>query len=150
MRIPVTGHGTHAWVEIDRGDFVRLPKSLRLWRGRAWGRVHGQEFGLARILLGVTDDASVEVDHLNRNPLDNRRVNLRLVPAGGPNSQNVSSHRDSRSCYRGVAWDKTRNKWVARVWMNGRNVTVGRYDDEMEAGRAAREYRLAHMQYARD
>jgi hypothetical protein len=31
---------------------------------------------LSRILMGLTD-SSIEVDHINRNKLDNRRVNLR-------------------------------------------------------------------------
>ena len=151
LRLPVTGrHGTHAWIEVDRDDFVRLPKGIRLnARGQVFGKLGGREIPLARILLGVTEDRSVEVDHINRDPLDNRRSNLRVLPRG-TNSQNMSPHSDSVSQYRGVAWDKRRGKWKATTTIAGRLKHVGYFDDEAEAGAAARAYRLEHMQYAID
>ena len=161
VRIPVTAKsGEAAWILIDREDFPRLPISLRLdkkgrpvaqiYVGRQGGRSRSRLAFLSRIILDVDGRTDVEVDHINRDPLDNRRANLRLVPARGANSQNVSSHRDSKSRYRGVSWDRTKSKWIARVWLNGRNVNLGRFDDEAEAGEVARAYRLEHMNYAID
>jgi len=138
-----------AWILIDREDFARLPKSIRLWKGRAWGRVGERELPLARILVGAIEDQSVEVDHINRDPLDNRRANLRSLPRG-TNSQNMSAHSDAVSQYRGVAWDKHRGKWKATARIAGRLKHVGYFGDETEAGEAARAYRLEHMPYAVD
>ena len=162
MRIPITGAGdSAAWTLIDDEDFSLLPHSLKLDRkGTVVGRVYEgrrvnghsrfREVRIPRLILGVDGDSSVEVDHINRDPLDNRRANLRLVPSRGANAQNVRSHRDATSRYRGVSWDRTKRKWKARVWLNGRNVSLGSFDDEAEAGRTAREYRLEHMPFAID
>ena len=163
MRIPVSGpRNSHAWVLIDDEDFPRLPSYLRLdrkgrpnamvYQGKINGRSRFKETAIARLILGVYGDDSIEVDHINRDPLDNRRANLRLVLPGGHgrNAQNRRSHKGSMSQYRGVSWDRTKGKWIARVYVHGRNVNLGRFDDEDEAGRVAKEYRLRHMAFATD
>ncbi len=75
------------------------------------------------------------VDHKNRNGLDNTRDNLRI---GTYNQNNCNRRpRGKTSQYKGVSYDKRRNKWKATAWKDGRSFTIGRYDDEIEAARAA-------------
>jgi len=40
------------------------------------------------------------------------------------------------SCYTGVNWRKDKSKWRAQITMEGKNVTLGVFDDEDEAARA--------------
>lgn len=59
------------------------------------------------------------VDHINGNPLDNRRCNLRLV-SNADNCKNTTSHKDSKySNYKGVTyWSHIagrNNRWVASI-----------------------------------
>jgi len=47
-----------------------------------------------------------------------------------------------KSKYRGVSWDKSLNKWRARIMVNGKRISLGVYDDAKEA---AKVYDLAAM-----
>lgn len=104
---------------------------------------------LHRELLGLVKGDGLEVDHINRDRLDNRRSNLRVVTRR-ENAQNMSSQRKSTSPHRGVWWGKHVNKWIAQIKVGGRARHLGCFDDEMEAARVAKEARLAAFPYALD
>lgn len=73
------------------------------------------------------------VDHINGNPLDNRRENLRVCTQ----SQNIFNKKASTpgitSKYRGVSWDKRRGKWKCVITKNGKQIQIGRYETEKGA-----------------
>lgn len=59
--------------------------------------------------------ANLYTDHVNRNKLDNRKVNLRWVTAS-ENAKNVGVHKDTKSGVKGVSYKKGRKScWQARV-----------------------------------
>jgi len=74
-------------------------------------------------------------DHVNRNGLDNRRVNLRPATASQNNANRGPGQRGT-SRYKGVCWDKNRRKWRAYVGVNRRAVYLGLFDDPEDAARA--------------
>jgi len=83
-----------------------------------------------------------QVDHINRDKLDNRRANLRPVTPR-ENSQNVSS-KGGASKYRGVC--KVGPSWVAKANKtdeNGRVRThnLGYYSTELDAAAVAAQWR---------
>lgn len=57
------------------------------------------------------------IDHINRNGLDNRRCNLRLVTHSGNrlNQKAPSIRSDSTSGVTGVSFNKKSQKWMARI-----------------------------------
>lgn len=89
-------------------------------RGRVNGRVCNKTVVLSRYLLGVTD-SSLVVDHINLDPTDNRRENLRICTYQ-ENSRNNPSN--------GYSYHKEMGKWVAYI-------NIGSFDTEEEA-RSAR------------
>jgi hypothetical protein len=103
---------------------------------------------LHRAILGLAYGDNRDGDHRNRDRLDCRRSNLRVVPKLG-NRQNVPS-RGGTSRYRGVTWFASRNKWMARLQVNGKPVHIGYFADEHEAGAAALAARQRLMPYALD
>jgi hypothetical protein len=76
------------------------------------------------------------VDHIDNDSLNNGRENLRVVTQG----QNLQNRRKRRSTttsgYRGVSLDSSRNRWVAKIKIDGGEVWLGRYGTEQEAARA--------------
>lgn len=100
-----------------------------------------------RLLMGLTPGDGLTVDHINRNRLDNRRVNLRVVTAA-ENYQNVAAKPGTTSEFRGVYWDKAKGKWRASVGLRGKNYILGVFDVEEEAACAAAAFRETHMPFA--
>lgn len=76
---------------------------------------------------------SEEIDHINHNPLDNRRENLRIATKR-QNQQNQK--RKTSSKYPGICWHKVSKKWRARITLNGKRKELGLFDDEREAAKA--------------
>lgn len=72
-------------------------------------------------------------DHIDHNPLNNQRNNLRVV-THRQNMQNNS--RNCTSNYPGVSWAKDREKWLAQATINGKRTNLGRYEKEEDAYKA--------------
>lgn len=83
---------------------------------------------------------NVYVDHENRNPLDNRRTNLRE----SNNSQNncnkgkikMIKGKKTASKFIGVTYDKKAGKWRSRLKHEGIVENLGYHNSEESAGRA--------------
>lgn len=105
---------------------------------------------LHRELLGLPRKTDGRMgDHINRDRLDCRRSNLRIVFRGG-NLQNVSSNRSATSQYRGVSWTTRKQRWAAQVQVSGKNVHLGYFISETDAAAAASAARRRLMPHAID
>ena len=92
---------------------------------------------LHRLLTNCPDD--MMVDHINRDPLDNRKSNLRIV-SNQQNSMNKGPQKRNTSGHKGVSWDKKRNKWYAYITVNYKLINLGRFsilEDAIEARKRA-------------
>ena len=72
-------------------------------------RVNGERHRLNRFILNETDPNKV-VDHINRDTLDNRRVNLRSITVR-ENNRNLSVRKNTPNGILGVHFDKRKNRW---------------------------------------
>lgn len=73
---------------------------------------------LSRVIL----DTNEFVDHINHNPLDNRKKNLRVV---------TKSQNQMNANYKGV--QHLGSKWYARIKIHQKTIPLGGYLDEEEA-----------------
>lgn len=84
-----------------------------------------------------------EVDHINRNKLDNRRINLRICNRF-INNQNIGMRKDNTSGLKGLSFHKSSSRWVSRIQLNGKRFFVGSFKSKGEAimahSKAVREY----------
>jgi hypothetical protein len=92
---------------------------------------------VANAFLFKEDDKSV-IDHIDRNKMNNRVSNLRYVSLSD-NSKNQTKHADSISKYKGVSFDKSNNKWIAKICIDGKLKHIGCYKTEVEAATAYNE-----------
>jgi hypothetical protein len=78
------------------------------------------------------------IDHINRNPSDNRIANLREATCA-ENAQNKARPRNNSSGHIGVTWDKATGKWLAQIKHKGKYQGLGRYADIKDAATAYQE-----------
>lgn len=90
---------------------------------------------LHRFLLDVP--SGVLVDHRDRDPLNNRRENIRLSDATGNMANSVSRGKTSR--FKGVYFKRNSGKWAASVQCHGEVMWLGYFETEEDAARAYNE-----------
>lgn len=100
-----------------------------------------------RQLLGFPE--GLTVDHKSGDGLDNRRANLRLA-THRENLCNQRLNAANTSGYRGVSWDKTRQRWHAYIKHHGRRTTLGFFTSVEAAAEAyARASEKLHGEFGR-
>ena len=112
-------------------------------RDPARHKPNGKIVDLHRVVLERKINRSLQkgewADHINRNSLDNRRSNLRVATP----SQNLHNKpkrlTPCTSRYKGVYYDKHRDKWAADIKHNNKKYRLGRYDSENAAALAYNE-----------
>lgn len=83
-----------------------------------------------RLVSGMKDGM---IDHVNRNPLDNRKSNLRRCT----HAQNMSNAiRKKKNKYRGVNASPSGKKFQAQIMVNGKKTHLGCFNSEIEAAEA--------------
>jgi hypothetical protein len=134
--------------DVDYGDL-----SQHTWRlistGYAYREVRDEtgkrlQIGMHRAIVGLEPGDKRQTDHVNRDRLDNRRANLRVVTLA-ENRQNLPA-RSGR--FRGVAFHAGTGKWRARVTIAGKQHHIGLFDTEDAAGYAAAAFRAKHMPHS--
>ena len=116
--IPLTGKyavGKYAFAIVDDDMYEEL--RMFKWKAKPNGRGtqvyavrnHRVPDGrlttirMHRVVLGAPWDGVLDIDHINRNPVDNRRINLRLVSRSVNTRNTTNEARQNRSAPL-VAW----------------------------------------------
>ncbi len=79
------------------------------------------------------------VDHINGNPLDNRRDNLQVC-SQSYNVRKGIKRPNTSSKYKGVCYCKRDRNWCASIKIKNKSIHIGKYKTELEAGNAYNEY----------
>lgn len=82
-----------------------------------------------------------ELDHINGVTDDNSLLNLREA-SRSQNLRNTKKPRKNTSGAKGVAWDKKRMRWIARVNVSKRTYNLGRFKTFEEAEQTVRQARV--------
>lgn len=142
VAIPLT-KGYVAWV--DEADAEAVGKFK--WRAliSSGGHVYaernerGKSILMHREILGLPCPGSKPmVDHADRDSLNNRRINLRLCPAGATHNR-ANTRKQTKPCtskYKGVYFDRWHGRFSAGVRFHGFYYRVGRFDNELDAAHA--------------
>lgn len=136
VEIPLT-QGQFTYVDAVDGDLALLgwyalrhpnyPEGSQYKAGR---KVKRRNVFIHRVILervlGRELTAREEVDHEDRNPLNNRRSNLRLATRT-QNNCNQGVRKDNSSGFKGVRWVENEQRWIARIRIDGKRKTLGRF-----------------------
>jgi hypothetical protein len=72
------------------------------------------------------------IDHINGDTFDNKIENLREC-SKSQNQQNRKIDTNNLSGVKGVGWCKKKNKWRARIIVDGKEHHIGFFDDLQDA-----------------
>lgn len=150
--VKVSIYGGH-YATVSESDLDKI--SQYKWRlhneGYAITKVRQKTVRMHRLIMDAP--AGAEVDHIDGDPLNNSRENLRLCNR----AQNMANRRKftrgkSASKFIGVSplRGKTTTTWCARIRIDGKNTHIGSYPTEETAARAYDDFaRRVHGQFAR-
>lgn len=136
------GSGMQHEIFVDETDFEEVAAFPGTWGAHKDGNTFyactyvrdqngkWKNVQMHRVLLNPPAD--LQVDHLNHNGLDNRRKNIRIATCG-ENARNRINNVEFQSDISGVHWNARGRAWVARPWVNGKEVHLGYFDKECEA-----------------
>ena len=110
----------------DGHGYLRIMVQSRLYQAHrlAWLYMNGEW-------------PKLNIDHINRNPSDNRASNLREV-SQKQNMQNAGKYSHNTSGHPGVCWHKRISKWQASIVHNQKHIHLG-YFTNIEEAIAARK-----------
>jgi hypothetical protein len=137
--IPLT-QGKVALVDDEDYERVMAYKWYAAMQGRQWYALRKvQRDGkqttveMHRFILDA-GDSPLQVDHINGNGLDNRRVNLRLGTRS-ENQRNSYKHRAGRlpGTYLMKRGYRLARPWQAQIWIDGRMRHLGCFATAQEA-----------------
>jgi hypothetical protein len=123
---------------VDDEDYEMIIESGYKWltsksHGNyyALGFNNGDHMLMHRLILKPA--SGVNLDHKNRNGLDNRRANLRIATNG---QNQANSKTRSKSGYRGAYKRKDCSSYQASITVNRKVIKLGNYSKVKDAARA--------------
>ena len=132
--VPLTKSSTAV---VDASDAERV--SQHSWylcdTGCAKARIAGRCIRMHHFLLGAPPPG-YEIDHINRDPLDNRRENLRHATSSQQKRNRSCGSRVKASRYKGVFPSAAKGRWFARIKVAESMMYLGSFGDDAEAARA--------------
>ena len=147
---------------ISTVDIARVVECARSWYVneqsgpdglyRVEGRVNTPEgvkrTSLHRFILEAPED--LEVDHIDNNPLNNTRSNLRLATPHQNQQNRTGAMRNSKSGIRGVYWNTNENKWKAQIAFFGKQKCIGYFTTVEAAEEAVKAARAKYYEFSKE
>jgi hypothetical protein len=147
--VPPEPDGHFMMIALTKGQFTIVDEADAEWIA-SFGRWHAHKSGRSQSYYAVRSVPRGQgsrhlfmhaliagrkmADHINRNGLDNRRVNLRAA-TGAQNGANHGLQSNNTSGYKGVT-SAGDGRWRASITVRGRRSSLGTFDDPVDAARA--------------
>lgn len=149
MRVPLKikhlGKTYFAWVdEEDYTKIYRYGWCIGSRHGKVLdvhAKMNNKTVKLHRHLMGCKSGDEKIVDHIDRDPLNNCKTNLR-VATYSINNRSVTKKANTSSQFPGVCWNKRSRKWRANIKINRRNKFLGNFVIEEMAAKVYRDAAL--------
>ncbi len=126
---------------VDDIDYEYLSqwKWCASWDGKHWRPVRGVwidgKSKIFRMYILIAERMEIDanyIDHKDRNPLNNQRLNLRGA-TGSQNGQNRGINSNNTTGVKGVSFHTSRGRYRARIRVEGIQYFLGYFDTVAEA-----------------
>lgn len=131
-RIPL-GHGQYVLVDAADYEWLNQWKWTVYGHGYAVRQEKGKTIYMHREIMQAPK--GMIVDHIDGNPRNSYRRNLRLCTPT-ENAGNTVKRAGFTSRFKGVFLNKAVGKWCATIQFKGQSTGLGYFADEVEAARA--------------
>ena len=136
--IGYTSKGEEFYFDLEDYDKIKN----YCWYKDKYGYIRsGRNIRMHRLVFKINDKL-IDIDHKDHNKNNNRKYNLRICTR----SQNSMNRQNTV----GVHWDNSRNKWIAKIRKNYKNIFLGRFDlfeDAVIARKEAEEKYFGEFSY---
>ena len=127
-------------------DYEEFVYGYKFCLDKGYVKYSGRKDGLCkkylhRIIMDEPED--LVVDHINGDILDNCRNNLRIVTRQ-QNNMNQGISKNNKSGVSGVHWNKTNDKWRAKIAYKYKDIHLGCFEKLEDATKARKD---AEMKY---
>ena len=147
-----TLRGTFIYHTTTRFDTRRKPGDEVGNAGRGYYTVmlNKNRYMLHRLIwlwfTGHYPNDKEEIDHVDRNPSNNKIENLRLV-THKINTRNATRRSDNWTGAVGVSYHKKTGKWRARVTVDNKEIHLGMFEFLAEAEQARKDFLEDHPEF---
>lgn len=102
--------------------------------GYRYIQLNGRKYAAHRIvwLIEHGEFPSTDIDHIDRNKLNNQISNLRLVTRK-ENCENKIAQRNNQLGIRGVSYNPRLRKYIAQIQHHGKGIHIGVFQTPQEA-----------------
>lgn len=145
-KITTKSHRDSRAVFVDKSDF-ELVMQGHLWRidekGYASRKVRGSNKleWMHKLIIGA--DENVIVDHIDGNPTNNCKINLR-VATRSENNRNARTPITNTTGYKGVTKSVSSDKFVASIMVNYKRIYLGVFETSLEGAIAYNDAALIY------
>lgn len=137
--IGYTANGTRFLFDLE--DYPKIRQYM--WSNDAYGYIIARYYDengerkaikMHRLVMGI-NDPEVHIDHINHDPADNRKSELRIA-SRNENMHNRLLSKSNTTGRTGVYYDKEHGRWRAAIRVNGTLKYLGLFDSFDEACKA--------------
>jgi hypothetical protein len=138
---------------LDTVDEDLHEQSWHLQKGYVRGTISGRRILLHRAVmeraLGVAINPSQQIDHQDRDPLNNRRKNLRFATRAQNMANKTPAKNKTTSKYVGLYLQRNRTSWSASIRHDGVVVYIGTFHTELDAAYVRDQFAIVlHGEFA--
>lgn len=145
---------------IDTSDLEKMEEFPNTWMSH-WDKnrqqfycdgklpmINGKSKKIALHRYLLDPPKNLVVDHINHDPLDNRRCNLRIL-TNAQNCQNKNGlNKNNKTGVRGVSWCESLNSWRVSIRKDGKYVYQNNFRKFEDAKDAAEKAIKKYLPYA--
>ena len=133
-----------SWKKIEKTNHMKVGERAGNGSGMYWQvKMDGTMYKVHRIVTAIfnnEDPGPCEIDHIDGNKKNNNPANLRKATfelnRHNCGKRKTYNGKTPTSKYPGVYQDKIAKKWKAQIQHKGKRISLGYYDDELEAYKA--------------
>ena len=104
----------------------------------AWDNITQKVVRMHWVIIGKN------YDHIDRNPFNNKKSNLRLATRQ-ENNRNCSISTNNTSGITGITWYSRKNKWIAYIGVDYKRIHLGYFENKEDAIKARLKAEKEHF-----